>query len=163
MKMCIYNFVPFNQQTVDPSFYFFLLLLPGGRAFFFLGMDQYNSNIIIIIIFKRPVKMTWLSPLAHIISKSATVFTILLEQYARKRATSVLQVNRSVLCQVTTCFRKIIMKLKVLQKINCADFIFHFLNHIGLNFPFLDWTKVILSLSIFDDNVSCRETNIPFK
>ena len=116
--MCIYNFFPFNQQTVDPSFYFFLLLLPGGRAFFFLGMDQYNSNIIIIIIFKRPVKMTGLSRIAHIISKTATVIMLFLEQYARKRATTVEQVNRSVLCQVTTCFRKIIMKLKELKKIN---------------------------------------------
>ena len=116
--MCIYNFFPFNQQTVDPSFYFFLLLLPGGRAFFFLGMDQYNSNIIIIIIFKRPVKMTGLSRIAHIISKTATVIMIFLDKYARKRATTVEQVNRSVLCQVTTCFRKIIMKLKELKKIN---------------------------------------------
>ena len=153
MKMCIYNFVPFNQQTVDPSFYFFCYYSLAAGHFFFLGMDQYNSNIIIIIIFKRPVKMTWLSPFAHIIRKSATVFTVLLEQYARKRATSVLQVNRSVLCQVTTCVRKIIMKLKVLKKINWCWFYF----------PFLYWTKVILSLSTFDDNVSCRETNIPFK
>ena len=117
MKRCIYNFFPFNQQTVDPSFYFFLLLLPGGRAFFF-GMGQYNSNIIIIIIFKRPVKMTGLSRIAHIICNTTTVIIIFLKKYARKRATTVEQVNRSVLCQVTTCFRKIIMKLKELKKIN---------------------------------------------
>ena len=140
MKMCIYNFFPFNQQTVDPSFYFFLLLLPGGRAFFFLGMDQYNSNIIIIIIiiFKRPVKMTGLSRIAHIISKTATVIIIFLDKYARKRATTVEQVNRSVLCQVTTCFRKIIMKLKELKKINWWWFYYPFLKSYRFKFS-ISW------------------------
>ena len=66
------QFLPFNQQTV---------ITPWWQGIFFLGMDQYNSNIIIIIIFKRPVKMTGLSCIAHIISKSAAVFTVLLEQY----------------------------------------------------------------------------------
>ena len=116
--MCIYNFFPFNQQTVDPSFYFFLLLLPGGRAFFFLGMGQYNSNIIIIIIFKRPVKMNGLSRIAHTFCNTTTVIILFLKTYARKRATTVEKVNRSVLCQVTTCFRKILMKLKELNKTN---------------------------------------------
>ena len=151
-----------SRQLIPVSI--FSVITPWRQGIFFLGIDKYNGNIIVIIIFKRPVKMICLRCNAHFISKWATVFTVFLKENARKRATSVLQVNRSVLCQVTTCFRKIIMKLKELKKINWdADFIFYFLNQKGLNFLFLDWTKVILSLSIFHDNVSCRETKIPFK